>query len=57
MKFCRYCGAKMSDDASFCTECGKGVDVSSQGVDNVVVAANYHSDIKERNLVVAIILT
>ena len=57
MRFCKYCGAQMNDDASFCPECGKGVDGFTQVVDNTVITTNHHSGIEERNLVVAIILS
>lgn len=57
MRYCKHCGAPVSEDAAFCQECGKRVEGFTQVVDNAVITTNYHSDIKERNLVVAIILS
>jgi len=55
MKYCRSCGASMNDDASFCPNCGEGVNGEAVQVKNEQFT-NY-SEIKERNLALAIILT
>ena len=35
MKFCRYCGAELNDDAYFCSQCGTAVEVSKSGIDEI----------------------
>ena len=32
MKYCSYCGTKLSDDAVFCSQCGKPAVVNNNGV-------------------------
>ena len=56
MKYCKNCGAGMSDDAGFCPNCGEAVtEENTQVVGSDVVAVNT-TGIKERNLAFAIIM-
>lgn len=56
MKYCKNCGAPMSDDAYFCQNCGTKVSESTEVVSNQIVPFESHG-IKERNLVLAIVLS
>lgn len=54
MKYCAKCGAGMSDEASFCPHCGEEV-TSASVISNEIAPVITH-DIKERSIVVAILL-
>ena len=57
MKYCKNCGFSVSDEAEYCTNCGQRVEVASEVVNNEVVPVVVDHSIKERNIVVAIILS
>jgi len=56
MKYCKNCGSQMSDDSIFCPSCGEKSEGSTQVVSEEVTIVG-SSDIKERNLVLSIILS
>lgn len=56
MKYCKNCGAGMSDEASFCPNCGESAAESTQVVGNEIVSYE-SSNVKARGIVGAIILT
>ena len=56
MKYCQYCGARVSDDSLYCESCGAKIrEESAKPTPNYVGPTN--SGISERNIVLAIILT
>lgn len=57
MKYCKNCGATLNDDAEFCTDCGNKVESSTAVVSSGTVESYEFSDVKQRNIVVAVILT
>lgn len=59
MKYCTKCGASIPEDSSFCTTCGEKVESVNQSVETEVVENNkrYTTDVKERNIVLAIIFS
>lgn len=56
MKYCRKCGAGVSDDAAFCTNCGEEVEQANEVVSAEVVSIESYG-VKERSLVTAILLS
>ena len=56
MKYCKVCGAVISDDACFCTSCGVEVDGTEVSVEREFVVAK-NSDIKGRNFVLCLVFT
>lgn len=36
MKYCSYCGTQLTDDAAFCSQCGKPVNGAAQGYGQAV---------------------
>lgn len=59
MKYCTKCGASIPENSEFCACCGEKVESVNQGVETEIVENNkrYTTDIKERNIVLAIILS
>jgi hypothetical protein len=56
MKYCKHCGAAMSDDASFCSSCGRAVENSAELVEKEIVSFQ-RGNINERSIAVAIVLS
>jgi hypothetical protein len=57
MRYCKNCGAEINGDASFCSDCGQKVERASEILNSDVSVYCDTSSIKERNIVVALILT
>lgn len=59
MNYCKKCGAELNEGANYCRSCGEKVENNSESVEAEVVENNrkYTTDIKERNIVLAIILS
>lgn len=57
MKYCKNCGAGLSDEAMFCTNCGERTESGASIVGSEETSVVVDSSIKERNIALAIILT
>ncbi len=46
MKYCRYCGYELEDDAQYCISCGRPTSLNNSSVNNNV---NNSGNVEERN--------